>query len=96
LQTENIKLRGELIDTQLDLDDAKKSRRELQQQVNLLTQRMGQSTAESEYIKVCVYLQLDRSKYLLFGQNRNPYIMVLVDGDGLIVSALSLTQNSCS
>lgn len=54
LQAENIQLRAELNDTQLDLDDAKKSRRELQQQVNLLTQRMGQSTAESEYIKVRV------------------------------------------
>ncbi|RDL35457.1 Uncharacterized protein BP5553_07388 [Venustampulla echinocandica] len=69
LRHENARLGKELEDAQLDLDDARKSRRDLQMQLNLANARVGQSTADCESMR-----------------NRNPYITVLIDGDGMIFS----------
>ncbi|KAK6585022.1 hypothetical protein PZA11_003246 [Diplocarpon coronariae] len=67
LQDENTRLSKELSDALLDLEDARRSRRDLQQQLNLTQQRMSQYSADRDHMK-----------------NRNPYIMVLIDGDGMI------------
>ncbi|PBP27480.1 CCCH zinc finger DNA binding protein [Diplocarpon rosae] len=67
LQDENTRLSKELNDALLDLEDARRSRRDLQQQLNLAQQRLGQYSVDRDNMK-----------------NRNPYIMVLIDGDGMI------------
>ncbi|KFY25675.1 hypothetical protein V491_01649 [Pseudogymnoascus sp. VKM F-3775] len=67
LKGENQRLLKELEDAQLDLDDARRSRREMQQQLTATSQRLGQYNTDNESLK-----------------NRNPYIIVLVDGDGTI------------
>ncbi|PMD45888.1 C-x8-C-x5-C-x3-H type zinc finger protein-like protein [Hyaloscypha variabilis F] len=67
LRLENARLAKELEDAQLDLDDARRSRRDLQQQLNLAQQRVGQFSVDCDSMR-----------------NRNPYIMVLIDGDGMI------------
>ncbi|CAG8956939.1 hypothetical protein HYFRA_00011989 [Hymenoscyphus fraxineus] len=67
LGSENALLRKELEDAQLDLDDARKSRRDLQLQLNVANTRMGQINGDCDSLR-----------------NRNPYIMVLIDGDGMI------------
>jgi hypothetical protein len=67
LQQETQQLNDELRDCRLDLTDAIKTRRELQQQVLALK--------ENEL------LILDQNNSL---KNRNPYICMLIDGDGLI------------
>ncbi|KFZ03886.1 hypothetical protein V502_10579 [Pseudogymnoascus sp. VKM F-4520 (FW-2644)] len=67
LRGENQRLLKELEDAQLDLDDARRSRREMQQQLTATSQRLGQYNTDNESLK-----------------NRNPYIIVLVDGDGTI------------
>lgn len=55
LRRENARLGKELEDAQLDLDDARKSRRDLQMQLNLANARIGQSTADCESMRVgCV------------------------------------------
>ncbi|KAF4625676.1 hypothetical protein G7Y89_g12489 [Cudoniella acicularis] len=73
LRHENSRLAKELEDAQLDLEDARKSRRDLQLQLNLATARMGQFNADCDSMR-----------------NRNPYIMVLIDGDGMIVGVLAI------
>jgi hypothetical protein len=52
LRQDNARLAKELEDAQLDLDDARRSRREMQQQLNLALQRMGQSTADADSMRV--------------------------------------------
>ncbi|KAL2075873.1 hypothetical protein VTL71DRAFT_816 [Oculimacula yallundae] len=64
---ENSRLTQELTDAQLDLEDARRSRRDLQQQLNHAQQRIGQFSYDCDNMR-----------------NRNPYIMVLIDGDGMI------------
>ncbi|TVY81394.1 hypothetical protein LSUE1_G008034, partial [Lachnellula suecica] len=75
LRDENTRLAKELQDAQLDLEDARRSRRNLQQQLNLTTQRMGQFNADCDSMR-----------------NRNPYIMVLIDGDGMIFNENLISQ----
>lgn len=53
LREDNTRLLAELSDTQLDLEDSKRSRRELQQKLNMVTQKMGQSTADADQLRVC-------------------------------------------
>jgi hypothetical protein len=94
LRSENARLATELHETQLDLEDSKRSRRDLQQQLNRVTQLMGQSTAD------CDQMRVGRSflggKPVADGiQNRNPYIMVLIDGDGMIVGIHSRLLETC-
>ncbi|KAI6085100.1 hypothetical protein F4821DRAFT_241558 [Hypoxylon rubiginosum] len=60
LRTENSQLLQILNDTRLDLDDATKSRRDLQLRLRDLETRLGVIP------------------------DRNPYVMVLIDGDGLL------------
>ncbi|TVY94233.1 hypothetical protein LAWI1_G002264 [Lachnellula willkommii] len=75
LREENSQLAKELEDAQLDLEDARRSRREMQQKLNIATARAGQFGADCDSLR-----------------NRNPYIMVLIDGDGLLVSILCELQ----
>jgi hypothetical protein len=66
LRIENQHLSKELEDAQLDLEDARRSRREMQQQLNITNQRLGQFNMDNENLKVslCEYFfQLAANKY---------------------------------
>jgi hypothetical protein len=52
LLQENARLSQSLHDANLDLEDARRSRRELQQQLNVVSQRMGQLGMDNEGLKV--------------------------------------------
>ena len=52
LQNENARLTKELEDAHLDLEDSKRSRRDLQQQLNMMRQSLGQSLADCEFLRV--------------------------------------------
>jgi hypothetical protein len=52
LRHENARLGSELQDAQLDLDDARKSRRELQQKLQLAELRIGQVSIDYDTIRV--------------------------------------------
>lgn len=52
LRNENQNLAGRLQDAELDLDDARRSRRELQQQLKEANQRMAQFNMDNENLKV--------------------------------------------
>jgi chromosome segregation ATPase len=52
LRHENQHLSKELEDAQLDLEDARRSRREMQQQLNITNQRLGQFNMDNENLKV--------------------------------------------
>lgn len=52
LRHENARLAKELEDAQLDLDDARRSRRDLQQQLNLVQQWVGQFSADCDSMRV--------------------------------------------
>ncbi|TVY31844.1 hypothetical protein LSUB1_G008757, partial [Lachnellula subtilissima] len=67
LREENSQLAKELEDAQLDLEDARRSRREMQQKLNIATARAA-------------------------SLNRNPYIMILIDGDGLLFNETLISQ----
>lgn len=67
LGRENGRLAKELQDAQLDLDDARRSRRKLQTELGDMQQRFGQAAIDVDNMK-----------------NRNPYVMLLIDGDGMI------------
>jgi hypothetical protein len=60
LTLENARLRKDLEDAQLDLIDATKSRRELQQKVNMANVIVGQSSADVESMKVGLLWLPDR------------------------------------
>lgn len=59
LRNENARLTEELTNTQLDLEDAKRSRRDLQQQLSLAQQRMGQVNYDYDNIRVGRTVQAD-------------------------------------
>ncbi|CZR65987.1 uncharacterized protein PAC_15887 [Phialocephala subalpina] len=67
LRHENDRLARELQDAQLDLDDARRSRRDLQTELREMKQTLRQASVDVDNMK-----------------NRNPYVMVLIDGDGMI------------
>lgn len=67
LRQENQRLLSQLNDAQLDLADATKSRRDLQQQLQTLETRLTTVTLENQHVK-----------------SHNPYVIVLIDGDGLL------------
>ncbi|KAH8892053.1 hypothetical protein GQ53DRAFT_781712 [Thozetella sp. PMI_491] len=67
LRQENNRLQGELSNSQLDLADATKSRRELQQLLQQLETRNASISQDNHYLK-----------------SHNPYVVVLIDGDGLL------------
>lgn len=52
LRLENTTLSQRLQDAELDLDDARRSRRELQQQLNAANQRLSQFNMDNENLKV--------------------------------------------
>lgn len=52
LRLENARLAKELEDAQLDLDDARRSRRDLQQQLNVAQQRVGQFSVDCDSMRV--------------------------------------------
>jgi len=52
LREENSRLAKELSDAQLDLDDARRSRRDLQQQLNLAQQQIGKYTSDFDNMRV--------------------------------------------
>jgi hypothetical protein len=83
LRLENQSLAKELEDAQLDLEDARRSRREMQQQLSITNQRLNQFNLDNENLKVALFHSLVISSNVT--QNRNPYIIVLIDGDGMIV-----------
>ncbi|KAI0914620.1 hypothetical protein F4824DRAFT_486740 [Ustulina deusta] len=66
-RAENGRLAQQLRELTMDLDDATKSRRQLQHRLQDVEERMG-------------FVSLDNSQL----KNRNPYVLVLIDGDGLI------------
>jgi len=53
LQKENQRLSAQLKDTQLDLDDAMKSRRDLQRELGLANQRIERLTIDYDVFLVC-------------------------------------------
>ncbi|KAI5466952.1 hypothetical protein BGZ63DRAFT_346469 [Mariannaea sp. PMI_226] len=67
LREENKRLGEQLRDAELDLADAKKGRRELQQLAQEYENSIRCLTSENSGLK-----------------NRNPYILILIDGDGLL------------
>jgi hypothetical protein len=75
----------ELDDTKLELEDARKSRRELQRELGLANQTIDRFNINYDSFMVgerLADLELDADSL----QNRNPYVIVLIDGDGMIVS----------
>ncbi|KAK0634678.1 hypothetical protein B0T17DRAFT_586418 [Bombardia bombarda] len=75
LREENHKLLTQLRDTQLDLADATKSRRDLQQELLQLEDRASTFLGENNLLK-----------------NNNPYVIVLIDGDGLLFKESFIRQ----
>ncbi|KAH7157024.1 hypothetical protein EDB81DRAFT_410710 [Dactylonectria macrodidyma] len=67
LRDENRRLTERLRNTELDLDDATQSRRELQQRVQKYEAQMQYIVNQNDNLK-----------------NRNPYVLILIDGDGLL------------
>ncbi len=52
LRNENTRLTKELTDAQLDLEDARRSRRDLQQQLTAAEQRIGQFSFDCDSMRV--------------------------------------------
>ncbi|PNH40716.1 hypothetical protein VD0004_g6326 [Verticillium dahliae] len=67
LRQENATLRHQLSESQLDLDDARTTRREFQQRLKVADAHVQSMSAE-----------------ITNANNRNLYVLVLLDGDGLI------------
>lgn len=74
LRQENVRLNERLRDTELDLEDATTSRRELQQRIQKYEAQIQYMTNQNDGLK----LDIDGLK------NRNPYVLILIDGDGLL------------
>ena len=73
LRGENTRLLTELNDTQLDLEDSKRSRRDLQQQLNMVTQMMGQSNADADQLRVCYGVFWTHSQTLMDPESKSIY-----------------------
>ena len=63
LRAENDTLSRRLQDAELDLDDARRSRRELQQQLNIANQRLSQFNMDNEHLKVNRLYILNSTKH---------------------------------
>ncbi|KAJ8130955.1 hypothetical protein O1611_g2672 [Lasiodiplodia mahajangana] len=70
MRAENSRLVQKLREMTMDLEDATKSRRQLQHRLQDVEERMGYVSLDNDQLKVPF--------------NQNPYVLVLVDGDGLI------------
>ncbi|KAK3387700.1 hypothetical protein B0H63DRAFT_521729 [Podospora didyma] len=75
LRAENQQLLSRLRDQELDLDDARKSRREFQQQLQQLESTNGLLLQDNNHLK-----------------SFNPYVVVLIDGDGLLFKETFIRQ----
>ena len=99
LRAESAALMGKLRDTELDLEDATRSRRELQQQIQQLEVFREAVVQDNNYLKVhtaTVWGQYHSACCSHSLQNSNPYVVVLIDGDCLLVSpSLPLTNTQC-
>ena len=88
VQQQNEDLARQLHDCQLDLADATKSRRELQLELQQLRTQMGSMLEKDEHLQVRPHIAGKRTveqdiETVL--QSHNPYVLVLIDGDGLLV-----------
>lgn len=84
---ENEHLKGQVLDLQLDLTDAVKSRRELQQQLQEAETKIDSMAQAYDILKVRFEAPPSETTELVIEklQKQNPYIAVLIDGDGLLV-----------
>lgn len=94
LRAENANLVGRIRDTELDLEDATRSRRELQQQVQQLEAYRNAVVQDNNFLKVAP-LAGGVGHCSLFWQNSNPYIVALLDGDCLLVWSLAPRRHLC-
>ena len=92
LLNENQRLLAELECRQLDLADAKNSRRVLQQQLRDYEDSQREVLRQNNMLKVGACPMISSPTHLTVIstinsrlQNRNPYVVILIDGDGLIV-----------
>jgi chromosome segregation ATPase len=87
LGAENEHLKGQVHDLQLDLTDAVKSRRELQQQLQEAEAKMDSMAQAHDFLKVRFEVPPSEPTELVIEklQKQNPYIAVMIDGDGLLV-----------
>ncbi|KAI0484531.1 hypothetical protein GGR56DRAFT_614239 [Xylariaceae sp. FL0804] len=74
LREENSLLLQKLKDTQLDLDDSIRTRRELQQRLRDSEERLREANTRAAFVS-------QNNDHL---KNTNPYILALIDGNGLI------------
>ena len=88
LRVENANLVSRIRDTELSLEDATRSRRELQQQVRQLEVYRDAVLQDHNYLKVAP-LAGDAGDCSLSWQNSNPYVIALLDGDCLLVRSLA-------
>ncbi|KAH6851238.1 hypothetical protein B0I37DRAFT_429791 [Chaetomium sp. MPI-CAGE-AT-0009] len=91
LRAENAKLLGRIRDTELDLEDATRSRRELQQQVQQLEVSRQAVLQDNNYLKVAP-LTWGTGDCSLSWQNSNPYVVTLLDGDCLLFKEALIRQ----
>ena len=88
LRAENANLVARIRNTELDLEDATRSRRELQQQVQQLEVYRNAVVQDNNYLKVAPLAGVVGDCSLSW-QNSNPYVIALLDGDCLLVRSLA-------
>ncbi|EAQ86938.1 hypothetical protein CHGG_08191 [Chaetomium globosum CBS 148.51] len=91
LRVENANLVSRIRDTELSLEDATRSRRELQQQVRQLEVYRDAVLQDHNYLKVAP-LAGDAGDCSLSWQNSNPYVIALLDGDCLLFKETFIKQ----
>lgn len=84
LRAENESLRKEAKNRELDLADSIISRRELQNHIEYYQTELFRLTKDNESLKVSLTYQCMRLS-LTCRQFRNPYVAILIDGNGLVV-----------
>jgi phosphatidate phosphatase PAH1 len=89
LGEQNHQLSQQVHDLQLDVENATQSRRTLQHTLQQLKVRVEELYEENERLKVSPPELSTRSAEagLNLWQHNNPYVLALIDGDGLIVSS---------
>jgi hypothetical protein len=86
LEQRNVQLIQQQNDDKLELDDARRSRRDLQRELVMANQTIERYNTSYDLFRVGGRLVADTAYLTNPLQNRNPYVMVLIDGDGMIVS----------
>ncbi|KAK4155035.1 hypothetical protein C8A00DRAFT_42269 [Chaetomidium leptoderma] len=93
LRAENASLLTKIRDTELDLEDATRSRRDLQQQVQQLGVYREAVLQDNNYLKVAAITAPRASTTAHISlQNSNPYVIVLIDGDCLLFKEALIAQ----